>query len=124
MRKGIAEGQAATVPFTLKSLKKIENEGYKFVQVKGLTADKHFDYIEPHCLILVPMRELPTEQEKKDIYEPVNSKLLEQWATEEDDMFRSCWLRLRNVCAWENEKVEVQAFCLNNSKAIKIKGSV
>jgi hypothetical protein len=33
------------------------------------------------------MRELPSEQEKKDIYEPVNSKLLEQWATEEDDMF-------------------------------------
>jgi hypothetical protein len=68
-------------------LRKIEDEGYKFVQVKGLTADKHFDYIEPHCLILVPMRELPSEQEKKDIYEPVNSKLLEQWATEEDDMF-------------------------------------
>jgi hypothetical protein len=87
MRKGIAEGQAATVPFTLKSLRKIEDEGYKFVQVKGLTADKHFDYIEPHCLILVPMRELPSEQEKKDIYEPVNSKLLEQWAAEEDDMF-------------------------------------
>lgn len=87
MRKGIAEGQAATIPFTLKSLRKIEDEGYKFVQVKGLTADKHFDYIEPHVMILVPMKELPTEQEKKDIYEPVSSKLLEKWAAEEDERF-------------------------------------
>lgn len=87
MRKGIAEGQAATTPLTLKSLRKIEDEGYKFVQVKGLTADKHFDYIEPHCLILVPMKELPTDQAKKDIYEPVSSKLLQQWAVEEDDNF-------------------------------------
>ena len=59
----------------------------KSVQVKGLTADKHFDYIEPHVLILVPMKELPSEQEKKDIYEPVSSKLLQQWAAEEDEHF-------------------------------------
>ena len=87
MRKGIAEGQAATTPLTLKSLRTIEDAGYKFVQVKGLTADKHFDYIEPHCLILVPMKELPSEQDKKDIYEPVASELLQQWATEEDENF-------------------------------------
>ncbi len=87
MRKGIAEGQAATTPFTLTSLRKIEDAGYKFVQVKGLTADKHFDYIEPHCLILVPMRELPTDQAQKDIYEPVASPLLAQWAVEEDEFF-------------------------------------
>lgn len=87
MRKGIAEGQAATTPLTLKSLRKIEDDGYKFVQVKGLTSDKHFDYIEPHCLILVPMKELPSDQDKKDIYEPVRSKLLEQWAVEDDENF-------------------------------------
>jgi hypothetical protein len=87
MRKGIAEGQAAASPLTLKSLRKIEDAGYKYVQVKGLTADKHFDYIEPHCLILVPMKELPLDQDKKDIYEPVASKLLEQWAAEEDEHF-------------------------------------
>jgi hypothetical protein len=87
MRKGIAEGQAATTPLTLTSLRKIEDQGYKYVQVKGLTADKHFDYIEPHVLILVPIKELPSEQDKKDIYEPVPSKLLQKWATEEDEHF-------------------------------------
>lgn len=84
MRKGIAEGNKST-PFTLSSLHKIETDGYKFVQVKGLTMDRHYDYIEPHFLVLVPMKELPKDQDKKDIYEPVPSKLLEKWAVEENE---------------------------------------
>jgi hypothetical protein len=84
MRKGIAEGNKST-PFTLSSLLKIETDGYKFVQVKGLTMDRHYDYIEPHFLVLVPMKELPQDQDKKDIYEPVPSKLLEKWAVEENE---------------------------------------
>jgi hypothetical protein len=31
------------------------------------------------------MKELPTAQEHKDVYEPVPSTLLQQWATETDD---------------------------------------
>ncbi|HZH94969.1 MAG TPA: hypothetical protein VEY06_03750 [Flavisolibacter sp.] len=84
MRKGIAEGNKST-PFTLTSLRKIETDGYKFVQVKGLTMDRHYEYIEPHFLVLVPMKELPTEQDKKDIYEPVPSELLAKWAIENDE---------------------------------------
>ncbi|MDB5252881.1 MAG: hypothetical protein JWP27_2050 [Flaviaesturariibacter sp.] len=86
MRKGISEGQAST-PLTIKGLQKMEAEGYKYVQVKGFTMDKHFDYIEPHIMVLVPMKELPTDQDKKDIYEPTNSKLLKQWAMEENESF-------------------------------------
>lgn len=86
MRKGISEGQAST-PLTIKSLQKMEADGYKYVQVKGFTMDKHFDYIEPHIMVLVPMKELPTDQNLKDIYEPTNSKLLKQWAVEENDSF-------------------------------------
>jgi hypothetical protein len=84
MRKGLAEGNKST-PFTLSSLRKIEKDGYKFVQVKGLTMDKHYEYIEPHFLVLVPMKELPTDQDKKDIYEPVPSELLQRWAVENDE---------------------------------------
>jgi hypothetical protein len=86
MRKGISEGQAST-PLTIKSLQKMEADGYKYVQVKGFTMDKHFDYIEPHIMVLVPMKELPTDQNLKDIYEPTNSKLLKQWAVEENESF-------------------------------------
>lgn len=84
MRKGLAEAQGS-VPFSLKALKKIETDGFKYVQIKGLTMDKHYDYIAPHYLVLVPMKELPKDQNMKDIYEPVPSKLLNQWASDGDE---------------------------------------
>lgn len=84
MRKGITESNSTT-PLTLQMLRKIEDEGFKFVQVKGLTLDKHYDYVEPHFLVLVPMKELPVAQDQKDIYEPVPSGLLAKWAVENDD---------------------------------------
>jgi hypothetical protein len=80
MRKGIAEASVATIPFTWNTLQKMEAEGYRYVQVKGLTTDKHYDYIDPNFLVLVPMMELPTDQDQKDIYEPVKSELLREWA--------------------------------------------
>jgi len=84
MRKGLAEGNKS-IPFTLTTLKKMEADGYKYVQVKGLTMDRHYDYIEPHFLVLVPMKELPSDQADKDIYEPVPSELLKKWASEKDE---------------------------------------
>jgi hypothetical protein len=84
MRKGIAESKAATIPLTRSALKKMEDAGFKYFQVKGLTSDKHYDYIDPHFLVLVPMKELPTDQDKKDIYEPVKSDLLMKWAMDEN----------------------------------------
>jgi len=85
MRKGITEASVNTIPLTQNALQRIEKEGFKYVQVKGLTIDKHYDYIDPHFLVLVPLKELPTEQEKKDIYEPVKSELLRKWANEKQD---------------------------------------
>jgi hypothetical protein len=85
MRKGITDGSMATVPLTQNALQNIEKQGFKYVQVKGLTTDKHYDYIDPSCLVLIPMKELPVEQDKKDIYEPVTSALLQKWASEKQD---------------------------------------
>jgi hypothetical protein len=82
MRKSEAEGQAATTPLSLKALQTLEDKGFKFVQVKGLTLDKHYEYVEPHFLLLLPIKELPTDQSKKDIYEPIGSDLLKQWAND------------------------------------------
>jgi hypothetical protein len=82
MRKGEADGQAATTPLSLKALQILEDKGFKFVKVKGLTLDKHYEYVEPHFLLLLPIRELPTDQSKKDIYEPIGSDLLKQWAND------------------------------------------
>jgi hypothetical protein len=85
MRKGIAEARNATIEFNAKALDSLQSKGFKFVQIKGLTADKHYDYVEPHCLVLVPMKELPTDPLKRDIYEPTGSALLYQWASEKNE---------------------------------------
>lgn len=82
MRKGITDGQVNTVKLTIQALQILENKGFKFVQVKGLTLDKHYDYVEPHFLLLLPIKELPEDQSKKDIYEPIDSDLLKQWAND------------------------------------------
>ena len=82
MRKGTADGQLATTPLSVRALKILEDKGFKFVLVKGLTPDNHYDYIEPHFLLLQPIRELPPEQSNKDIYEPIGSDLLKQWAND------------------------------------------
>ena len=85
MRKGITEAKTGSTVFNVPALDNLIRLGYKFVQVKGLTLDMHYDYVEPHYLILVPIRELPEDPLKKDIYEPINSELLYKWATEKNE---------------------------------------
>jgi hypothetical protein len=85
MRKGIAEGRSAHIPLNRKSLEKLELQGFKFVLVKGLTPDHHYEHVEPHCLLLVPVRELPADPAEKDVYAPIRSEILLQWANESHD---------------------------------------
>ena len=87
MRKGISESKTATSAFNLDSLHSLTNEGFKFVQVKGFTMDNHYEYVEPHYLVLFPMKELPADPALKDIYEPIDSELLQQWAMEKNEDF-------------------------------------
>ncbi len=82
MRKAIKEGMKGTMPFNISALENLQNKGYNFVQIKGFTLDNHYEYIDPFCLVLVPLIELPVEQFRKDIYEPIKSELLYKWAAE------------------------------------------
>jgi hypothetical protein len=85
MRRRETEAQSGAILLSLSALLNLENKGYKYVQVKGLTMDRHYDYVEPHSILLVPIKELPKESMNKDIYEPVNSDLLRQWCSKGDD---------------------------------------
>lgn len=85
MRKGIEEGRNANTQLSISALKLLEQKGYKYVQIKGLTADKHYEYVEPYYWVLVPMKELPVDPAKRDIYEPINSDILKQWALDVSD---------------------------------------
>ncbi|MFM9910137.1 MAG: hypothetical protein ACKVOW_12345 [Chitinophagaceae bacterium] len=85
MRNGIKDAKSGTILFSVEALDKLQKDGYRFVQIKGLNSDKHYDYIEPNSLLLVPYKVLPTDPFKKDIYEPIKSDLLYKWAAENND---------------------------------------
>jgi len=61
-------------PLTSEAINSLQEKGYKYLQVQGFTMDHHAEYVEPHYLMLVPMKELPM-----DIYEPINSDLVNEW---------------------------------------------
>jgi hypothetical protein len=68
-------------PLTSEALTLLQQKGYKYLRVQGFTMDHHLEYVDPHYLMLVPMKELPTDQAKMDIYEPINSELITSWLT-------------------------------------------
>ena len=84
MRNGFLESHGA-VRLEANMLEALQRKGYKYVQIKGLTTDKRYDYLSPHILLLVPMKVLPADPREKDIYEPIPSSILEQWAAEQDE---------------------------------------
>jgi hypothetical protein len=80
MRKGEMDGRGSTTSFSVSALDQLQQQGFKYVRVVGLTTDNHYDYTDPQCLLLVPLRELPSDPGQKDIYEPLQSDLLYGWA--------------------------------------------
>jgi hypothetical protein len=83
MTKEAMQTRQGNIHLSVQALKDLYKKGYQFVQVKGLNEDNEFDYVEPHYLVLVPIKELPKDQRRKDIYEPVMSDLLIQMANEQ-----------------------------------------
>ncbi len=71
--------------FSVSALNQLLALGFKYVQVKGLTVDKHAEYVEPNLIVLLPCKRLPKAMEKKDIYEPIKSEVLYRWAGESNE---------------------------------------
>lgn len=68
-----------------KILNDLQLEGYKYVQIKGYTVERHPEYVEPHYFMLIPMKTLPTDPQSRDIYEPIESEFLANWALQSND---------------------------------------
>jgi hypothetical protein len=68
-------------PLTIEALTNLQDKGYKYLQVQGFTLDHHPEYVEPHYIMLVPIRNLSTNRSKMDIYEDINSAMIREWAT-------------------------------------------
>jgi hypothetical protein len=85
MKNEIRDGFGATTLFTIAALEALKDKGYRYVQIKGFTADKKLDYMEPRYWVLIPMKELPAGKGEIEIYEPINSQTLVEWATHPHD---------------------------------------
>ena len=85
MKKSLKEAASGNIPFCIKSLDDLHKKGYKYVLIKGFTIDKHFEYVDPSILVLVPVKELPSDPMLKEIYEPIQSEILYKWATERNE---------------------------------------
>ena len=66
-------------PLTFEALDNLQQKGYKYLQVQGYTLDHHPEYVEPHYLMLVPIKELSLKREQMDIYEEIDSSLIKEW---------------------------------------------
>jgi hypothetical protein len=71
----------STVRLTKTSLQQLKDSGFRFVLIKGYTSDRRVDYMEFKFFTLVPVKNLPEDPNKKEIYEPINSLILLEWAT-------------------------------------------
>ena len=66
-------------PLTFEALNNLQQKGYKYLQIQGYTLDHHPEYVEPHYLMLVPIKELSVKREQMDIYEEIDSCLIKDW---------------------------------------------
>lgn len=82
MKKETSAEFQSLLPFTSDMLVQLKHEGFKFVQIRGYSVDRHLDYMGPHYFILTPVKGPSTNDKDLEIYEPINSEILISWASE------------------------------------------
>jgi len=87
MKNGNRESFELMGKLTAVSLQDLKARGYRYVQIIGFTHDGRPDYIEPKYFLLFPMKLLPEDQFRKEIYEPIESPILTDWAKSCDEGF-------------------------------------
>lgn len=65
---------------TKEALQTLVNKGFRYVLVIGYSLDRRQEHIQMNHFILVPVRELPREQGEMEIYAPIDSEILLEWA--------------------------------------------
>jgi hypothetical protein len=93
MKSNYREKYGPVVILTIQVLKELKKRGFHYVHVNAFTSDKRLDYMEPRYFVLVPIKELPQEREKKGIYELVDSPTLINWANAPDEGIKVFVLR-------------------------------
>lgn len=68
------------VKLTQQALQRLQREGFEYVLIKGYSVHKKLDYMELNSFRLTPVKALPTDPAQKEIYAPLDSEILLQWA--------------------------------------------
>ena len=79
------DNSGSDIRLTQQSLQHLKDSGFRFVLIKGYTTDRRQDYIELKYFTLIPVRDLPEDPNKKEIYEPIDSNILADWARSPDE---------------------------------------
>ena len=70
---------------TKESLEELRAMGFTYILIKTYSPDWRGDYIGLNYLTLQPVKELPQGEGEKEIYESIESKILEDWAALPED---------------------------------------
>ena len=73
------------VTLTVDALDHLKEKGYQYLQIQGFTMDHHPEYIEPHYLMLVPVKSLTANKATMDVYEEISGETIINWAKRSDD---------------------------------------
>lgn len=79
----------SAVRLTNQSLKQLKDKGFQYVLVKGYAPDRRNSYIELNHVILVPVMELPVKPSEQEIFAPIDSEILMDWANSSDEGFEA-----------------------------------
>jgi hypothetical protein len=79
------QNSRSAIRLTNESLQHLRDSGFRFVLVKGYTTDRRVDYIELNYFTLVPVKELSEDPDRNEIYEPIDSEILSEWARFPDE---------------------------------------
>ena len=69
------------IRLTAKILQQLKELGFRFVLIKGYTPGRRTDHIELNHFILKPVIQLPEDPAQKEIYAPIDSDILLDWAS-------------------------------------------
>ena len=75
-----------TTRLTQKILQQLKEKGFQYVLVKGYSPGKKMDWIELNAFRLRPVMELPKDPAEQEIFAPVDSEILQEWAAPENNI--------------------------------------
>jgi hypothetical protein len=75
------KNEGTAIRLTAPRLQELKDLGFRFVLIKGYSLNRRSDYIELNHFILVPVVQLPEDPAQKEIYEPIDSEILLDWAS-------------------------------------------